>query len=196
MIDMKKLLFTAYLSTSILLAGGKGVIPSDSPVEPIEIIQANPYYVGIGFVRGRYSGCVFPGCEYEDVTFGIMGRAGYEWNPYIGIEARVLGTFWGADPLGGQKLAYGGLFAKPMYPLGEDFNMYGLLGYGWIKTTTGGNGNLQTLDEGGFSVGLGLEYDLFSKEDAWGVFVDYHRLLIKSDVPEVDAISIGVTYDF
>lgn len=196
MIDMKKVIFSSCLSATMLLAGGKGMIPSESPVEPIEIIQASPYYVGIGFVMGRYDGCVFPGCEYEDVTYGVIGKLGYEWNQYIGMEARVLGTFWGADPLGGQKLEYGGLFAKPMYPLGESFNIYGLLGYGWTKTITGGNGNLQTIDEGGFSAGFGLEYDLFSKEDTWGIFVDYHRLLIKSNAPEIDAISIGVTYDF
>ncbi len=30
----------------------------------------------------------------------------------------------------------------------------------------------------------------------WGIFVDYQRLLIKSDVPDMDVISLGVTYHF
>ena len=223
MIDMKKLIFCSFLSISALMAGGDIlVLPDpiepaiDDIMEPIETIQPNPYYLGLGLHRGDYRGCVHIGCKYEDVTFGIMGRAGYEWNQYIGAEARMLATFWGADPLGGQKLLHGGLFVKPMYPLGEDFNFYGLLGYGWTKSRTGGNGNLKTIDEGGLSAGLGLEYDLSSKkedrevsvdynrtfdgqanqENGWGVFMDYQRLLIKSNTPNVDSISIGFIYDF
>ena len=214
---MKKIIFVVMSSMTMLFSGGG---PGDS-IEiienlPIDTVKTNPYYVGLGFTRGHYDGCLYAGCNYEDVTFGIMGRAGYEWNQYIGVEARLLGTFWGADPLGGQKLQYGGLFVKPMYSLGEDYNLYGLLGYGWTKTRTGGNGNLQTVDEGGFSGGIGLEYDFSSKsedkidtieysrlfdgqanqENGWGVFIDYQRLLIKSGAPVLDAISVGVTYDF
>jgi len=154
-----------------------------------------PVYIGLGLVWGKYSGCdASPGCKYEDVTYGAMVRAGYEWNQYIGLEARALATFWGDDPLGGEKLRHFGLFAKPMYPIG----------------------NLPTVDESGFSAGIGLEYDLSSKEDdreketiydrgfdgqadqenGWGLFVDYQRLLIKSDVPDMDVVSAGVTYDF
>ncbi len=193
---MKKLLFSSFLTATILCAGGKGVVPPQSPIEPIERLQTHSYYAGIGFVRGDYRGCIFPGCKYEDVTFGVVARAGYEWNEYIGLEARMLGTFWGADPFGGQKIAHGGLFAKPMYPLMEDVGIYGLFGYGRIKTTTGGNGNLKTVDEGGFSAGIGVEYDLFSREDIWGVFIDYQRFLLATDMPELDAISIGFTYEF
>jgi len=216
MISTKKIVFVYFLSMTMLYAGGKGVLPSETPVKSIEIIEPSPYYVSIGFVWGRYNGCIFPGCEYEDVTFGAMGRVGYEWNQYLGVEARILGTFMGADPLGGQELQYGGVFAKPMFPLGDDFNIYGLVGYGWTKTSTGGNGNLQTVDEGGLSAGIGLEYDLSSKSDdkeeyveysrtfdgqanqenGWGIFIDYQRLLIKSGVPDMDVVSIGFTYDF
>ena len=145
-----------------------------------------------------------------------MGRVGYAWNKYLGVEARILGTFLGSDPLGGQELQHGGVFAKPMFPLGEGFDIYGLVGYGWTKTRTGGNGNLQTVDEGGLSAGIGLEYDLSSKSDdkeeyikysrpfdgqtnqenGWGIFIDYQRLLIKSGVSDMDVVSIGFTYDF
>jgi len=219
---MKKVIFVAVSSMTMLFSGGG---PGDSieiiqnlPIETErrETVSASPYYVGLGFARGHYDGCIYSGCQYEDVTFGITGRAGYEWNQYVGVEVRVLSTFWGADPLGGQKLQYGGVFAKPMYGLGENFNIYGLIGYGWTKTRTGGNGNLQTVDESGFSGGLGLEYDFSSKEEdrenkvaynrifdgqanqenGWGAFIDYQRLLIKSGEPVIDAITIGLTYDF
>lgn len=214
--DIKKIIFASLVSMATLSAGGKGVLPAAVPIAPIPTLSPNPFYLGVGLVWGRYSGCISQGCEYEDVTYGVMARAGYDWNQYIGIEARGLGTFWDADPLGGQELQHVGIYAKPMYPLGEDFNVYGLFGYGWTKTTTGGNGNLLTVDDSGFAAGIGLEYDLSAKEDdreegvtynrvfdgqanqenGWGVFIDYQRLLIKADVPDMDVISIGFTYDF
>ncbi|HFD14110.1 MAG TPA: porin family protein [Epsilonproteobacteria bacterium] len=214
--NYKKLWCTLLLSVSILHAG-KDVSPAVVAVEPIPAEQPVPIYIGVGLVYGKYSGCTSPGCKYEDVTYGAMLRAGYEWNQYFGVEARMLATFWGADPLGGEKLQHIGIFAKPMYPLGEDFNVYGLLGYGWTKTTTELSGSLlPTLNQSGFSAGLGLEYDLSDKEDdfeedtlydrnfdgqadeerGWGLFVDYQRLLIDSNVPNLDVVSAGVTYDF
>jgi OOP family OmpA-OmpF porin len=205
---------------SIAVYGGNGkeAAPAEAVVEPIPPMHTpTPVYVGLGLLWGKYSGLCnnVPGCHYEDVTHGALLRAGYEWNQYIGIEARLLGTFWGDDPLGGQKLRHIGLYAKPMYPFHEDFNLYGLLGYGWTKTTTNNN-NLNTIDDSGFSAGIGLEYDLSDKMDdkeadtaydrgfdgqadqerGWGLFVDYQRLLIKSNVPDMDVVSAGVTYDF
>lgn len=205
------------MSTNIW-AGGKTVAPVEAPVEPIPVMQTpSPIYLGLGLLWGRYSGAcgdADPSCHYEDVTYGALLRAGYDFNQYFGLEGRILGTFLKADPLGGEKLRHLGLFAKPMYPLGEDFNIYGLLGYGWTQTKAGKN--LTKIDEGGFSAGLGLEYDLSDMEDdreedtlyehgfdgqgdqerGWGLFVDYQRLLIKSDAPDLDVVSGGITYDF
>jgi len=214
--NYKKLLCILLLSVSILHAGG-GVSPAEVVVEPIPAKDPVPVYLGVGLVYGKYSGCTSPGCTYVDVTYGAMFRVGYEWNQYFGIEARMLATFLGADPLGGEKLQHIGIFAKPMYPVSEDFNVYGLLGYGWTKTTTQLSGSLlPTLKKGGFSGGLGLEYDLSDQEGdfeedtlydrsfdgqadqekGWGLFVDYQRLLIDSNVPNLDVVSAGVTYDF
>jgi len=211
------LLAMATISTNVF-AGGKGVVPVEAPVEPIPVMQTpSPIYLGLGLLWGRYSGAcgdADPSCTYEDVTYGALLRAGYDFSQYFGIEGRILGTFLKADPLGGEELRHFGLYAKPMYPLGEDFNIYALLGYGWTKTKAGKN--LKEIDESGFSAGLGLEYDLSNMEDdreedtlyeggfdgqgdqekGWGLFVDYQRLLIKSDIPDMDVISGGVTYDF
>jgi OOP family OmpA-OmpF porin len=181
------------------------------PVEPAPVKHAAvPVYIGAGFVAGRYYTS-----NYEDVTYGAMLRIGYEWNQYIGLEARYLGTFWDEGQLYGQKLEHFGLFVKPMLPFNENFNIYGLLGYGWTQTRTSGLVN-PAIDDNGFSAGVGLEYDLSDMRDdydrniyypegfdgqadqekGWGLFVDYQRLLIKSDIPDLDAISAGVTYDF
>lgn len=218
---MNKNLFSLIFVSIMLLgtesyAGSKMVSPVDAPIEPIPAMKNPiPVYLGLGLLWGRYNHCSH-NCTYEDVTFGLLARGGYEWNQYIGLETRMLATFFGDDPEGGQTLRHIGLFAKPMYPVSEKFNIYGLLGYGWTKTYTGGNKRLPTVDESGFSAGIGLEYDLFNNDDdhdddtmydrgfdghadqekGWGLFVDYQRLLIKSDVPDIDVVSGGVTYDF
>ena len=218
---MNKILIKAgaslFLCSYLFAGGGKNIAPAAAVVAPIIATEdPSPWYIGVGLIAGKYHDDCIATCVYEDVTYGLMVRGGYEWNQYIGVEARAMGTFWGADPLGGEKLQHFGLFAKPAYPLGEDFNVYGLLGYGWTKTRTGGNGNLKTVDDHGFSYGIGLEYDLSGKDDdfdenteydrefdghadqekGWGLFVDYQKLLVKSGMPDMDVVSIGVTYDF
>jgi len=211
-------LWSIVLLSIVSYGSSKMVIPVEAPVEPVPAMQIpKPVYVGLGLSWGKYRGeCHTPNCGYEDVTYGAMLRVGYEWNQYMGIEARAIATFLEEDDQGGQSLRYVGVFAKPMYPLGDQFNIYGLLGYGWTKTITGGNKKLPTIDESGFSAGAGLEYDLSSKmfdknedmlydrgydgyadqEKGWGLFLDYQRLLIKSDVPDMDVVSGGITYDF
>ncbi len=219
---MKKRVVEAIISVLLMsitadAGGGKHVVPPEAIVEPIPPMETpTPVYIGLGVVEGRYSGCdSFPGCQYVDITYGALMRVGYEWNQYFGIEARILSTFLDADPLGGEKMQHIGIFAKPMYPVNEDLNLYALLGYGWTKTTTNSI-FLRNIDETGFSAGLGAEYDLSSKEDdreedvdydrpfdgqadqekGWGLYADYQRLLIKSGMPDMDIISGGVTYDF
>jgi len=212
----RKLFYALLLSSSILYAG-KNVSPAVAEVVPIPMVQPTPIYVGLGIVYGKYSGCPSSGCRYEDVTYGAMLRVGYEFNQYLGAEVRAVDTFLGADPLGGEKLMHAGIFAKPQYPLSEDFNAYGLLGYGWAKTTTELSGSLlPILNKSGFSVGFGFEYDLSGKsgdfradtfydrsfdgqadeETGWGIFVDYQRLIVGSNLPSLDVVSIGITYDF
>ena len=212
---------TLLVAATMLSAGGKKVVaPVDAPVKPIPPLEdPSPFYLGAGLIWGVFNGICGsePDCTYEDVTYGAMVRGGYEYNEYFGIEARALKTWWDADDLGGEKLQHIGLFAKPMYPISEDFNIYGLLGYGWTKTDVVAKGTaLPEIDEWGFSAGIGIEYDLSDKEDdweegmqydrpfdghadqekGWGLFIDYQYLLLKSDVPDLYVVSAGVTYDF
>jgi OOP family OmpA-OmpF porin len=223
---MKKTVMVTLLAASMLSAGGKYIVPVTTPVVPIETIDPTPWYIGGGIAWAKLSedSCFnAPGCSYEDATWGAMVRGGYEFNQYFGIEARWLRTSWDEGPFGGTPLQHIGIFAKPQVPLNDDFNLYGLLGYGYTENL-GNGGRLQYFDhDDGFSAGIGLEYDLSSKDDDydsyktqdnqnpqfdrafdghgdqeanWSLFVDYQRLLIKSDVPDLDAISFGVRYDF
>jgi len=214
------------MAVSVLSAGGKHVAPVAAPVVPIETIDPNPWYIGGGLAWAKLSvdSCYGnPGCSYEDATWGAMVRGGYEFNEYFGIEARWLRTFWDEGPFGGTPLQHVGIFAKPQVPVSERFNVYGLLGYGYTENL-GSGGRLNYFDsDDGFSAGIGLEYDLSGRDDdyeahkteenpnpqfdrefdgygeqnaGWSLFLDYQRLLIKSDIPDLDAVSFGVRYDF
>jgi len=207
---MKPFLYLICGLSSLLFAGGD-ILPKMIPIEPIEVKQLPvPVYVGVGFSSGRYFSS-----KYEDVTYGMMVRMGYELNQYIGFEARYIATFWEEGHFNGQELEHVGLFVKPTLSLGDNFNIYGLLGYAWTETHTESKQN-PSIGENGFSAGLGLEYDISTKrndydqhiyypegfdgqadqEVGWGLFVDFQRLLIDSDMPDLDVVSAGVTYDF
>jgi len=215
---MKKVIKNIILGMSLLsvgsYAGGKAVAPVDASVLPVPE-DISSLYIGIGLVAAQFHACG-EGCDYEDLTYGAMLRGGYEFNEYFGIELRGIRTFLDKGPLGGVPLQHIGLYAKPQYPVAERVNVYALLGYGYTENL--GNGaRLNYFDnDHGFSAGLGLEYDLsdkvgdFNKKanynrafdgyaeqgEGWSLFVDYQRLLIKSDVPDMDVISVGMRYDF
>lgn len=218
---MKKVILVSLMSlatfTTYMYAGGKGVIVATTAVAPIETIDPSPWYLGAGIVWAKLAACdVAPGCSYEDATYGAMVRGGYDYNQYVGVEARYIRTFLDEGPYGGTPLAHAGIFLKPQYPVSERVNVYGLLGYGYTENL--GNGSrLDYFDSGwGFSAGAGIEYDLSDREydreknayydrefdgyadqgRGWSLFLDYQRLLIDSDVPDLDAVSLGLRYDF
>jgi OOP family OmpA-OmpF porin len=165
-------------------------------------------YAGLGIVATRYdTNC---GCRSKragiDKTAGVVGRVGYDFNQYVGVETRAMLTRLSDD---GGKVKHLGLFVKPMYPVSKDINTYALVGI--AKTTT--QGKLRRTDVTGLAMGVGVEYDLSDdkKKDAkynrefdgmadqekgLGVFADYEKLYYKSSSPKLDALSVGVTYDF
>jgi OOP family OmpA-OmpF porin len=173
-------------------AGSKQISPVDAPVIPI-VDKATPWYLGLGLVAIKFHACSND-CSYEDLTYGVMVRGGYDYNPYFGIEARYMRTFLDKGPFGGLPIQHIGLFLKPQYPINEKINLYGLLGYGYTKNLGNGARLNYFGDDSGFSAGVGVEYEL--SEDEWSLFLDYQRLLIASSVPNIDAISFGIRYHF
>jgi len=204
------------LFATLLMGGGKDAGPVTVPFVPIpQPVDPSPWYIGLGAVYGNYLRET-PICRYEDQTSGVMVRGGYEYNEHFGIEARAMRTYWGEGSNGGERLQHLGLFAKPTLYLDDRYRLYGLVGYGQTKTITGGNGNLPTYDEQGFSWGVGIDID-FSDSDGdkeengvyprpfdghaeqerhWGVFVDYQRLILDGDLPIMEVITAGIRYDF
>ena len=177
------------------------------PAIVVPTASVSPFYVGLGLVAARYeTSCNCGPASGTDKTGGVVAKVGYDFNEYMGIEARGLVTSYKAD---GGKIKHVGVFVKPMVPVTDALNAYGLVGL--AKTTT--TGSLQRTNVSGLAFGAGLEYDLSTdtkkeakydrefdgkadQEKGFGVFADYERLYYKSGSPDLDAVSVGVTYDF
>lgn len=223
---MKKIIkiitLSGLLTTSSLFGGG-----DIAPVIPIEKIDPNPFYVGVGLIWAGVSRDCNDPSEYcpdtrlKDSTWGGIIRVGYDFNQYFGIEGRALKATLDSD---WAETTHYGIFLKPMMPVGEQMNIYGLLGYGHTKVVTD-CAIQETFKHDGFSYGIGLEYDLSDKEDdyeahkenewdvltfdrefdghgdqekGWGLFIDYQNLM-HDEGPNnyrTNIISFGVTYDF
>ena len=140
----------------------------------------SPWYMGAGLSMGRVSDA-----HCEDITYGVVGKIGYDFNEYVGAEARGVRTNWEYE---GAKIKHAAVLLKLQYPVSEDINLYGLVGYG--KTTTT---HKKRVDETGLAYGAGVEYAL--GEDM-NIFVDYERLIDKSNLPALEALSLGVSFDF
>jgi len=188
-------------------------VPVVPPPLPVKNITTNGLYAGIGISAVKFkTGCKCPttgrskGTSGTDKTAGLMGRVGYDVNQYIGVEARGIRTNWKSD---GGKVKHVGVFVKPMLPVGEATNLYALAGV--AKTTT--QGRLQRVDSKSFAWGVGVEHDISEdtakdgrynrsfdghgdQEKGLGVFADYERLVQKSGSPNLDAVNVGLTYDF
>jgi len=203
----------AYVAPTPEPVAPEPVAPTPAPkpvvVAPVVAKNINPsgFYAGLGIAAAQYTpNCKCIGKNAKDRTAGLMARVGYDFNKYIGIEARGIRTNWKVD---GGKVQHAGVFVKPMIPVGDATNIYGLAGLAKTKT----QGSSQKTNASGLALGLGVEVDLSkdtpkegkygrpfdgkgNQEKGLGVFIDYERMLIKSGAPKLDAVSTGVTYDF
>ena len=153
------------------------------PVVPlVEKKKEAPWYVGLGLVGGEVDNG-----SCQDITYGLMAKVGYDFNEYVGVEARALKTNWEYE---GAKIEHYGAFLKPQYPVTESLNLYGLVGYANTQLS-----KIFVLDESGLAFGGGVDYD-FGSEDSFSIFADYERLLQKSNIPDLDAFTLGVAYKF
>ena len=180
----------------------------EEPTKEAKDIYANGFYAGLGIVATRYKTSCSTRCANSgtDKTIGVLGRVGYDFNKYIGLEARGIRTSLKND---GGTVKHAGVFIKPMLPLGDKSNIYGLIGL--AKTTT--QGRLQRTNAETLALGAGIEVDLSKdspkdgrynrefdgqgdQETGLGLFVDYEKMVVKSGAPALDALSAGLTYDF
>jgi len=193
--------------------------PISTPTPPIKPISdskgaiANGLYVGLGISGARYKDSCYCDTkkgrvkvENKDKTLGVMGRVGYDFNQYVGVEMRGYRTNWRSD---GTRVSHIGAFLKPMMPVSNNANVYGLVGVAKTKT----KGSMPHVDTTAVALGAGVEVDLSKdipkegrynrdfdghgdQESGLGVFLDYERMVVRKDAPILDAVSAGISYDF
>jgi len=180
------------------------VVTTHVPVAPAKKVVPNGFYAGLGITGVRYdSGCDCKTVDTKDTSYGGVVRVGYDFNRYVGVEAR------GAKTAGDSEVDHVGVYVKPMIPITQQSNIYGLIGAAHTKV----KGDLPHADADSLALGAGIEVDLSKdiprdgryarsfdgqgdQEKGLGLFVDYERMIVKDDAPDVDAVSAGVTYDF
>ena len=182
------------------------VIPPPVKSKPKDI-NPSGFYAGLGITGIRYdTACKCKNGSGSDDNIALVGRVGYDFNRYIGIETRGMKTIAQED---GAKVSHIGLFVKPMVPIMNYTNIYALIGAAKTSTT----GKLQNISAEGLALGAGVEVDLSTdkakdgkysrefdgegdQEKGLGLFLDYEKLIVKDNAPDIDTVSLGVTYDF
>ena len=128
-----------------------------------------------------------------------MLQAGYTFNPYVAVEGRYWASIDDTNNIDGTIDAPDawGMYVKPMYPVTDEFDVYGLLGYAYTDT------DITKVD--GFSWGLGASYSFM---DNVSMFVDYVSLYDDDDgfvntLGEnvnkdytIETVNVGITYNF
>jgi len=187
------------LATGGLYAGG-AVAPI---VVPVTQTDPNPFYVGVGLLwAGTSADCITNGYDtvrLKESEWGGIIRAGWEYNQYVGIESRALKA--SIDSNWGEVTHYG-IFLKPQYPIAEQINIYGLLGYGLTSWIVEENSSYTAwYSESGFQYGGGLKY---SFSENFSIFADY-TLLYDDGINPLSTLSIdssiytaniGISYKF
>ena len=221
---MKKftLSIVAALAASSFAVAGGDIAPVEPAVEVpvVEEASTGAFYAGIAYS--------FIGSDITETTFdntrdpidlsldmgAVMLDLGYKFNDYIAVEGRYWigvnsdaslfhdGQDWA--PVDTDSDAWG-IYVKPMYPVTDAFDIYGLLGYG--SATLNDNGTFNG-DVEGISWGVGASYAF---TDNWSVFVDYvaftEDTLTNNAITaafddtsnydhDFDTLNIGINYTF
>ena len=186
--------------SSLGFAGGD-LAPVEPVIEtPMMAESAGSFYVGLGFAwlsTGQGSMDFIDNHPDRDRTGNILGLAGYEFNEYLAVEGRYSTYMFDEDSINSDTW---GIYAKPQYPVNEDFKVYALLGFGGM-TVDGIDGANIDVDDTGFQWGLGGSYKI---TENMALFLDYTSIASGMDVNawgtatdvDADAITAGITYHF
>ena len=214
-----------FLAVSTFAIAGGDIVPVEPAVEvPVAVVpvaekSSAGFYIGgaAGFIRlnaDKLNLGPNNNWELELDYITAMFQVGYKINDYIAVEGR----YWRAVSNGDATLTTRGytvtddktlfgdydnndvsawaIYAKPMFPVTNELDIYALLGYANTDTEWGND----EWDDGTFSWGLGASYAI--TEDFSG-FVDYVSLYndeTKNASGNLDitvsTINVGATYKF
>jgi opacity protein-like surface antigen len=143
-----------------------------------------------------------------------MFQGGYKINEYIAVEGRYwLGlteeafefdnAFFGRFE--SEAIAWG-VYAKPMYPVTNELDVYALIGYGTAsaKGIKLKDGSVHDIDVAGLTWGIGAAYSFTENISVFADYVDFQddEVVIKGKTlggkfnHAFDSINIGVSYKF
>lgn len=188
----------------MIMAGGDRVTIVEPVLEiPVIMTYSGPYIgLAYGFISEDYirneNSSVDTARSFDEDFSSIMLHAGYKFNSYVAVEGRY---WFGIDDV--NLAAYNdpidapdgwGIYVKPMYPIADAVDIYGLLGYASIDTS------LNKLD--GFSWGVGASYAFTDNVSACVDYVSLHN--DDRDLPggivnkeyDIDTVNVGITYNF
>jgi OOP family OmpA-OmpF porin len=141
---------------------------------------AQKQQAGTGFYIGGEIGNADFGSD-DDTSLKILG--GYQINRHFAAEVGYSQLF----DKGGAEVTAFELVGVGMYPLGNQFSIFGKLGIASVNvdTVVGSNDNTE------LTFGVGVQYDLNPKFGFRGQWQRYD-----TDPNSVDVLSIGVIYKF
>ena len=233
---MKKIVLsvaTTLAMSSFALAGGD-IVPIEEPVVEVpEMVEELPvddagFYLGLGYGALSFGRTVTAENHIADVKYEyspdlnldydtVMFQIGYKINQFVAVEYRYWKGMGDENiapidrNLGGQgsaDLSAYGFYAKPMYPVSDQFNVYALLGYS-VATYDVNYGDLTgSTDKDGFSWGLGAGFAFNQNVSVTLDYVvvadaSYDNLLgvngteyaVTNDTT-VDTVNVAVSYKF
>jgi len=196
--NTKNLILISLLSSTLAMAGGDIVVPEitmniEEPIA-VDAPTLTSVYLGLGYAQTTAD------VDDEEKGNSVVLSAGYNYNQYIGLEARYLQTFGDMDVTGkgdrARKVINTALYLKPQYPVLDILSVYGLVGYG--QTT------VRNTTDSGLQWGAGFNYFM---DDNINLFVDYTNLYDDTldDVRDVknnnydatvDSVNLGINYTF
>ena len=139
--------------------------------------------------------------DFDEMPITAMAQVGYKINDYIALEGRYwtnLITKLSVTNSSNKDFelahsAMGGVYLKPMYPVLDSLDIYGLLGYAMGNIP---ENSVRLQDDNGFSDGLsfggGASYDIY---EGLGIFADYVMFDSSAHV-DTSAINVGMNYTF
>ncbi len=171
----------ALIATMTMATAGGDI----APIEVTPVVQTKavtPFYVGAAYTYVDVANIDFDNLDFDKRSAATF-IGGYNYNKYIGAEARYITNFKKAENYG-----YG-IYVKPQLPVSGKFKLYALLGY------AGSEGDLTA---SGFGYGAGASYDVTPRVFVFADYTAVHDSNGDSDSIKDDrgAANIGVAYRF
>ena len=161
------------------------------------------FYVGLAVsdmgVRADDRVNLFSSEKHQDLQKGLTLVAGYDFMKYLGAELRAALSLAG-EGQGQDNLAEYGVYLKPQYPVLDNLNIYGLLGYSAINMSDPATKEFYDKnkkfdgDNSGFSFGGGINYGITSNISVFTDVVNYLRDFGGSN--STWGANLGVRYNF